>query len=60
VIKNWMPNSGAEDYIVSADIIAIKPLTSTIGTTIDGDDACCSSSDLADKEPKPEPVQAAS
>jgi len=25
VIAQWMPGSGAEDYVVSADISAIKP-----------------------------------
>jgi len=29
VIKNWMPGSGAEDYVVSANIQATKPGAST-------------------------------
>lgn len=24
-IKNWLPGSNAEDYVVSADIVAFKP-----------------------------------
>lgn len=26
IIKRWMPGSGAEEYVVSANIIAVKPL----------------------------------
>ena len=26
-IKTWLPGSNAEDYVVSADIVAFKPIT---------------------------------
>ena len=29
-IKYWLPESGAEDYVVAADIIAYKPATAAI------------------------------
>ena len=30
-IKDWLPGSGAEDYVVSANISAVKPLTAPRG-----------------------------
>jgi len=27
VISKWMPGSGAEDYVISAEITAVKPST---------------------------------
>lgn len=55
IIKTWMPGSGAEDYVVSANITARKPqasdgqdadlTSSTGGFVLVGDDgsaeACC-------------------
>lgn len=31
VIKNWMPGSGAEDFVCSADITAYKPSDGKVG-----------------------------
>ena len=28
IIKKWMPGSGAEEYVCSANIIAVKPVLS--------------------------------
>jgi len=30
IIKGWMPGSGAEDYVVSANVTAVKPLVIAI------------------------------
>jgi hypothetical protein len=29
-VKDWVPNSGAEDYVVSANITATKPVHNTL------------------------------
>jgi len=43
VIAQWMPGSGAEDYVVSADITALKPGGSVAAEACcpPAADACC-------------------
>ena len=35
-IKDWLPGSGAEDYIVSASVVAYKPMLKRVSA----DEAC--------------------
>jgi hypothetical protein len=37
-IKDWLPGSGAEDYIVSASVVAYKPKLKLVST--DAGEAC--------------------
>ncbi len=39
VIKNWMPGSGAEDFVMSANIRATKPAGSAANRTAAANDA---------------------
>ena len=36
-IKDWLPGSGAEDYVVSANVTAYKPAVSVVGALTDED-----------------------
>ena len=36
-IKDWLPGSGAEDYVVSANVTAYKPAVSVVGALSDED-----------------------
>ncbi len=42
-IKNWLPGSGCEDYVVSANVTARKPLR-PVGASLHQQGGCCSSS----------------
>jgi len=46
VIAQWMPGSGAEDYVVSANISAVKPSASE-GDCCDVPSSCCPPSSAA-------------
>jgi len=36
-IKDWLPGSGAEDYVVSANVTAYKPAANVVGALTDED-----------------------
>lgn len=43
VIAQWMPGSGAEDFIVSANIMATKPLETSAATSLSSSSSLSSS-----------------
>lgn len=47
-IKDWMPGSGAENYVVSANVTAVKPKMKT-ETAVDANEDASSSSAAATK-----------
>lgn len=42
-IKDWMPGSGCENYVVSANVTATKPKTASVDETATATDAVASS-----------------
>mmetsp|Transcript_39979 Transcript_39979/g.92064 ORF Transcript_39979/g.92064 Transcript_39979/m.92064 type:complete len:107 (+) Transcript_39979:683-1003(+) len=60
IIKDWMPGSGAENYVTSASVVAVKPLDKPgCKDDVRASASCCAiATDCCVPDPKPAPAPA--